>query len=88
MLIRWGNTGGMGTLLDSCVPPFDFSASCLTRATPQQQAQYFKSYTTKQYRAMSAIYEEPDGSNEPVKVLITLHEGVSAQASNVSSCSH
>lgn len=25
---------------------------------------------------MSAIYEEPDGSNEPVKVLITLHEGV------------
>lgn len=26
---------------------------------------------------MSAIVEEPDGSNEPVKVLITLHEGVS-----------
>jgi len=27
---------------------------------------------------MSAIYEEPDGSMEPVKVLITLHEGMDA----------
>ena len=25
---------------------------------------------------MSAIYEEPDGSNEPVKVLITLNDGM------------
>ena len=25
---------------------------------------------------MSAIYEEPDASNEPVKVLITLHNGM------------
>jgi hypothetical protein len=25
---------------------------------------------------MSAIYEEPDGATEPVKVLITLHEGM------------
>ena len=25
---------------------------------------------------MSAIYEEPDGANEPVKVLITLHDGM------------
>ena len=27
---------------------------------------------------MSAIYEEPDSSAEPVKVLITLHEGMDA----------
>lgn len=27
---------------------------------------------------MSAIYEEPDSANEPVKVLITLHEGMDA----------
>ena len=25
---------------------------------------------------MSAIYEEPDAANEPVKVLITLHNGM------------
>ena len=25
---------------------------------------------------MSAIYEEPDATNEPVKVLITLHSGM------------
>ena len=27
---------------------------------------------------MSAIYEEPDSAMEPVKVLITLHEGMDA----------
>lgn len=27
---------------------------------------------------MSAIYEEPDSAAEPVKVLITLHEGMTA----------
>ena len=27
---------------------------------------------------MSAIYEEPDSVMEPVKVLITLHEGLTA----------
>ena len=27
---------------------------------------------------MSAIYEEPDSAHEPVKVLITLHEGMDA----------
>jgi hypothetical protein len=29
-----------------------------------------------QFVKMSAIYEEPDATNEPVKVLITLHNGM------------